>query len=135
MKVIALGLELTDSSGELSRVKSKPPELQEFRPKQFAEEYKRLMDGEDQDDSGDDESSGDDDDVKEAEKESSDEEESERVKQRRRGRKNQPEGMGFDDGFTQVKEKKHGDRRNHIKPKIKEEIAQREVKEEKVEEV
>jgi rRNA maturation endonuclease Nob1 len=51
MKVIALGLELTDAAGELERVEAHPRELQEFRPKRFAEEYKRLEEGEDQDDS------------------------------------------------------------------------------------
>ena len=37
--------------GELDRVEAKPRELQEFRPKRFADEYKRLEAGEEQDDS------------------------------------------------------------------------------------
>ena len=51
MKVIALGLELCEEQGELERVEKKPKELSEFRPKRFAEEYKRIEAGEEQDDS------------------------------------------------------------------------------------
>jgi hypothetical protein len=46
MKVIALGMELCEEQGEIDRVERKPRELQEFRPKRFAEEYKRLEEGE-----------------------------------------------------------------------------------------
>jgi len=49
MKVIALGLEMTEAAGEIDRVEGKPRELQEFKPTRFAEEYKRLEEGEDQD--------------------------------------------------------------------------------------
>lgn len=40
-------------------------------------------------------------------------------RKQRRGGKNPSEGQGFDDdGFTPVIQKKHGDRRNHIKTKV-----------------
>ena len=118
LKVIALGLQLTDLHGELARVEANPRELQEFRPKRFADEYKRLEAGEEQDDSeeetdSDQEGDGDASVVKEADEEGEEEE----VPQRKqRGGKDLKEGG--DDGFTPVVQKKHGDRRNHIKTKV-----------------
>lgn len=90
MKVIALGLELTELHGELDRVEARPRELQEFRPKRFADEYKRLEAGEEQDDSdeetdSDQEAEGEEADtsVKEADKESEGEEEVAEVPQKK----------------------------------------------------
>lgn len=69
--------------------------MTEFRPKKYAEDYKKLdaevaafLGGEDEDSE---------DDSEEDEK---------------------PKKQADDDGFTQVTQKKHGDRRNHIKPKV-----------------
>jgi hypothetical protein len=120
LKVIALGLELTDFHGELARVEANPRELQEFRPKRFADEYKRLEAGEEQDDSEeetDSDQEGDGEADTSVVKEADEKEEEEEMPQRKeRGGKNPSEGV--DDGFTPVIQKKHGDRRNHIKTKV-----------------
>jgi rRNA maturation endonuclease Nob1 len=52
-KVIALGVQLAASQGELERVKTAPKPLAEFRPKQFEDDYKKI---EEEDDSDEDES-------------------------------------------------------------------------------
>jgi RNA-binding protein NOB1 len=97
-RVIALGVALASELGEGSRVKTAPKPLQEFKPKKFEDDYKRV---EEADDDSEDESS---------------EEEEQPKKQSRRGG-NPPEGVGFDDGFTVVTKGKHGDRKDHIQPK------------------
>jgi rRNA maturation endonuclease Nob1 len=108
MKVIALGVHLSKEQGEWDRVKKAPKPLQEFKPKRFEDDYKRV---EEEDES--DESSG----------SSEDEESEEEVKPAGRRQKNPSEGEGFDDGFEAVKPKKHGDKRNHIQAKPKAELA------------
>lgn len=106
LKVIALGIELAGSAGEADRVQKEPRALSEFRPKRFEEEYKRVIEEEGEEESNSEEDS--DEDAVEAEQE---------PKQRARKPKNPPEGQGFDDGFQAVTQKKHGDKRNHIKVK------------------
>lgn len=104
MRVMALGLQLAEERGEGDRIITAPKPLSEFRPKRFQEDYKRIEEGEvdDSDEETDSDQSGDE----------------EEHNKKTRG-KNPPEGFGFaeDDGFKQVTQKKHGDRKNHIKNK------------------
>jgi len=93
MRVMALGLQLNEERGEGDRVQKEPKPLAEFRPKRFIEDYKR------------------------GESDSSDSGSSSEEEQSRRLGKNPKEGEGFDD-FQEVKQKKHGDRKDHIKPQI-----------------
>lgn len=48
-KVIALGVALAQEQGELSRVKVEPKPLNEFRPKKFEDDYKRIEEEEESD--------------------------------------------------------------------------------------
>ena len=115
MRVMALGLQLNEERGDGDRVQKAPKPLAEFRPKRFQEDYKRIEDGEeDQSDEETDSAEG--------------SEQEEQAQGNRRG-KNPKEGEGFDDdGFQQVTQKKHGDRKNHIQPKTMLNV----IKEEKV---
>ncbi len=87
LKVMALGIELAEAQGEGERLQKEPKELNEFRPKRFEEEYKRVLEGEVDEDSDE----------------------------------TLPAETKPDDGFETVTQKKHGDRRNHIRPKAPEE--------------
>eukprot|EP00347_Sterkiella_histriomuscorum_P012631 403367830 len=88
MRVIALGVQLAREKGEFEKLKQEPKPLQEFRPKKFQQDYERLEEEDEYD---------------------SEEEESESKKKQQQ--------TPADDGFQQVKQGKHGSRKNHVKPK------------------
>lgn len=42
MKIIALGMQIAKEKGEIEKVRKEPKELTEFKPKNFAGDYERL---------------------------------------------------------------------------------------------
>ena len=50
LKVIALGLQIAKTRGEMDRVAKEPKPLQEFRPKKFLKDYEKEEDWSDSED-------------------------------------------------------------------------------------